>query len=220
MFEKVMYKVKDNVFRIRDFTSGDKVDESKFIEGTNQRGAPQLQTQVYVMYKDEYDKLKQDLNEYDSKIEELEKKLNEKKQSNTDEVMQLKETISSLKQKNMEEIKRLENTHANETHDLEKAHYQEILELKEELSQTKQEHIQEMRESDKAHHDEVEKIRNSFLKLVVSENSEDVSQLLELEDMPFYIRPFVKKHMKKIREMKERKLSNSPQAIITTYEKE
>ena len=32
-----MYKVKENTFRIKDFTSGDKVDESKFIETTNQR---------------------------------------------------------------------------------------------------------------------------------------------------------------------------------------
>ena len=233
MFEKIMYKVKDNVFRIRDFTSGDKVDESKFIEATNQRGAPQLQTPVCVMYKDEYNSLKQEIesskhhvltlssqiNDYDSKIEELEKKLHEKKQTNIDEVIQLKEDISNIKQERIEEIKKLESVHANEILELEKAHHQEILDLKEELSQTKQDNLQAMREKDKIHNDEVEKIRNSFLKLLVTENTEDVSQLLELEDLPFYIRPFVRKHINKIREMKERKLSNSPQAIISTYEK-
>ena len=52
MIEKVMYKVKRNddkkVYRVQDFTSGDNVEESKFVEGTNSKGAPQLQAQVCV----------------------------------------------------------------------------------------------------------------------------------------------------------------------------
>lgn len=240
MFEKVMYKVKDNTFRVRDFTKKDNVDESKFVETTNQRGAPQMQTQVCVMYKDEYNDIKTKLDnheseveslnaiikEQDSKIKELESKLDEKSHVNSDEVMQLNETISNMKEDHHKEVSKLhqeksnlEIAHSNEMRELEKVHHDEVLQLSEEVSQVKQEHLQEINKKDKAHSERVETIRSYFLKVVTLDNTEDTSEIIEIEkSVPAIFKPFMRKHVKQIEEFKERKLLKEPEKIIKTHE--
>ena len=74
----------------------------------NRTGKKEKLLDLITMYKDEYNSLKQEIesskhhvltlssqiNDYDSKIEELEKKLHEKKQTNIDEVIQLDANLS------------------------------------------------------------------------------------------------------------------------------
>lgn len=235
-----MYKVKDNVYRIRDFTSGDNVEESKFIEGTNQRGAPQMQAQVCVLFKDEYNILNEELetlknevndlqskiNDKETQINELEKQIKESKRANIDEVIQLKENISNMKEDHQKEVSHLhqENTnleklHANEKLELEKIHHDEVLQLNEEKSQLIQDHLKEINEKDKVHSDEVETIRTSFLNLLTNVNAQDISEIKEIKsDVPSIFKPFMRKTMKKLDELEERKQINTPEKIVKTYE--
>ena len=285
MFEKVMYKVKQNTFRIRDFTSGDKVDESKFIKGTNQRGNTQLQTKVCILYKDEYTALNQriqsinnEVQEYeriiknkDNQIKELNDKLAEKNQVNTNEVIQLtkekynlNQEISNIEKAHLQELEKIKQTHRNQINDIHekhtkemeslqkeytskidglnnklldevkandkasndlkkeildmtKAHQKEINQLQEYISQIKEDNLKEINKKDKAHNDEITKIKNTFLKLRINDNNEDIRDLLDIEDIPFYIKPFVKKQSEIIAKIKKRKELNINDKTINGY---
>ena len=167
MFEKIMYKVKTKsdkeVYRVRDFTSGDNVDASKFIESMSQRGEIQLQTSVCVLYKDEYNsliqeieplkdkvkKLKISLNDKEIKIKKLEDKLEAKIQTSNDEVIQLKEDNFSMTQSHDKEVSKLRQ----EISRLEKSHLEEINKLKET-------HANQLLAIDETHKKEIEKIQS------------------------------------------------------------
>lgn len=325
MFEKILYQVEEKTFRVQDLTSGDKVDMSKFVEGKNQRGKKRLQTQVYVIYKDEYTNtnqeldtlkdevqhLKHTLNDKQIEIKRLEKQIMEKASANIDEVMQLKdekynitqshdneirklhqeksnlekshlehinklkethanqliaidethqkeieklhshynvkldeannkllaevqankqssdnyqEQILSITQDHQKEIdilhqekSNLENTHAKEKLELTKKHSYDIEQLNEVISSLKQEHLQELNEKDKAHNDEREKIRNTFLKKSLSDNDEDVRDLLDLKDVNKFKKFIMRNEMKKIDEMLERKQSSANVKTVNAY---
>ena len=275
-----MYKVKrkDNkeVYRIRDFTSGDKVDKSKFEEVINKKGEKQLQAQVYVLYQDEYTSLNQDIaplkeeieqlksiiNDKDSQIKALETQVNEKEDIDVDEVKQIKEDKSNMEK----ELEQLKKTHANQVLNIYNDHNKENNELKKEydtkieglndkllseVQANKQEsdklndeilslnkeksklekthledlktielnHANEMREIDNKHNDEVEHVRTTFLKLVTKENTQDIEEIKAIAgDVPRLLKPFLKNHLTKLDELKERKQSHEPERIINTYE--
>lgn len=250
-----MYKVKTNndkkVYRVQDFTSGDNIEESKFVEGTNKKGAPQLQAQVCVLFKDEYTSLNQELeslksevqdlkttlNDKEVQIQTLEKQIKESKRANMDEVMQLKEDnfnitqehasetnklhqeISNLEKSHLEDMKTIDNAHANEILKLTKAHQDEVLQLNEEKSQIIQEHLKEINEKEQSYNDEREQIRTSFLNLLTNVNTEDISEINEIQrDVPSLLKPFLRSHMRKLEDLKERKQANTPEKIIKTYE--
>ena len=86
------------------------------------------------------------------------------------------------------------------------------------ISTLKQEHLEKINEKDKSHNDEREHIRNYFLKIVTLDNKEDVSELIEIEkSVPAILKPFMRKHVKQVEEMKERKLLKTPEMTINTY---
>lgn len=165
MFEKIMYKVKDNNFRIRDFTSGDHVNEDKFVEGVNQKGNKQLQAQVCVLFKDDYvslnqeleslrdevQRLKRDLNDKEMQIKTLEKQVKESKRANIDEVMQLKEDKFNIAQEHDKEVSKLHQEISN----LEKSHL-------EELEQLKETHANEMLDIHEKHKKEIDKLNEQY----------------------------------------------------------
>jgi len=324
-----MYKVtnKDNVFRIRDFTSSDNVDMSNFTEGVNKKGAPQMQAQVYVFFEDEYTDIKTKLDSHESEVQHLKAMISERESqivklkkeikdndgASVDEVMQLREEISNMKEDHQKEVSHLhqeishleksnmqaiedlkethtnqlsaidethqkeieklhshynakldevndkllsevqgnkqasdnlkdemltltkahkeeieklhqeksniEKTHASETLELEKAHSHDLEQLNEVISTLKQEHLQKINEIDKTHNDESVKIRNTFLKVVTLENTEDVSTLIEIEkSLPSILKPFMRNTVNMIEDFKEKKLLKEPEKIIKTYE--
>lgn len=248
---KVTSKKDKEVYRISDFTSGDKVDESKFVEGISQRGKKRLETKVCVLYKDEYEHiieeidslkdevqhLKHDLNDKENEIKGLEKQIKENTHANIDEIIKLKDNhhrqIDRLKQEKsdiaqtrltlektqMRKLKDLEKTHANKILTLTNKHNDEISQFKDDISDLKQYYLEEMRKKDNAHNDEREKIRTYFLKVVTKANKNDVDEIIELEEtMPSIFKPLMRKHVKLIDKMKERKLLKEPEKIIKSYE--
>ena len=275
-----MYKVKrkDNkeLYRIRDFTSGDKVDKSKFEEVINKKGEKQLQAQVYVLYQDEYTSLNQDIaplkeeieqlksiiKDKDSQIETLETQVNEKEDIDVDEVKQIKEDKSNIEK----ELEQLKKTHANQVLNIYNDHNKENNEIKKEydtkievlndkllseVQANKQEsdklndeilslnkeksklekthledlktieinHAKEMRKLDKDNNDKLEHVRTTFLKLVTNENTQDIEEINAIAgDVPRLLKPFLRNHLTKLDELKERKQSHEPERIINTYE--
>ena len=100
-----------------------------------------------------------------------------------------------------QEKSNLEIAHTNEMRELEKVHHDEVLQLSEELSQVKQDHLKEINKKDKAHSEHVEKIRSYFLKVVTLDNTEDTSNIIEIEkSVPSIFKPFMRNHMKQIEE--------------------
>ena len=180
MIEKIMYKVKENTFRVRDFTKKDNIDESKFIESTNQRGSPQMQTQVCVMYKDEYTSLKTKLDTHESEVQhlkdliseretqimKLKKEIKDNDGANIDEVMQLKEEISRLKEDHHKEVSKLHQESSN----LEKSHLQELEDLKET-------HANQMRAIHEKHDKDVEKLTSQYNAKLDEVNDKLLSQV-------------------------------------------
>ena len=271
-----MYKVKDNTFRIQDFTKKDNIDESRFVEGKSQRGKPQLQAQVCVLFPDEYTSLNQDIaplkeelehlksiiKDKDSQIETLEAQANEKEDIDVDEVQQLRQEKSN-KEKELDTLKK---THAKQVLDIYRKHNKENNEIKKqydtkieglndkllsEVKANKQEsdklndeilslnkeksklekthledlktielnHANEMRKLDKDNNDKLEHVRTTFLKLVTHENTQDIEEIKAIEkEVPRLIKPFLRKHLTKLEDMKERKQSHEPERIINTYE--
>ena len=164
MFEKIMYKVKDNTFRIQDFTKRDNVDESKFVEGKSQRGKKQLQVQVCILYPDEYNDIKTKfdahksqvqhlkamISERESEIIRLKKQINEKEQANS-EVKQLKEDISNITQDHEKEVSKLHQEKAM----LEKSHLEDLNKLKET-------HANQLSAIDETHKNEIKKLEEQY----------------------------------------------------------
>ena len=178
---------------------------------------------VYRKHNKETNKLKE---QYDTKIDEINDKLLSEVQANKQANDKLKDEISSLHQAKstlekdyLEDLKTLESEHANEILDITKAHHDEVMHLKEETSQIKEDHQKEMREIDKDHSDEIEHIRTTFLKLVTNENTQDINEINAIAgDVPSILKPFLRKHLTKLEDMKERKQSHEPERIINTYE--
>ena len=180
MFKKIMYKVKDNTFRVQDFTKKDNVDESKFVESVNQRGEKRLETLVYVMFKNEYFNLNQILNSHESEVQhlkamieeresqimKLKKENKEKTQVNNDEVMQLRETISSMKDDREKEVSHLHQ----EITKLEKSRLEELEDLKET-------HANQLSAIDETHQKEIEKLNEQYQSKLDKANDKLLSQV-------------------------------------------
>ena len=172
MIEKVMYKVtnKDNVFRIRDFTSSDNIDISKFVEGTNKKGAPQMQAQVYVLFEDEYQDIKTKLDTHESEVQhlkdmieeretqimKLKKENKEKVQVNSDEVMQLKEDNFNMTQDHQKELEELKEKHANQLLAIDETHKKEMRKLEDEyqakLDEVNDKLLSQVQANEQCHH--------------------------------------------------------------------
>ena len=147
MFKKLMYKVKDNTFRIQDFTKKDNVNESKFVESKSQRGKKQLQTQIVVLYQDEFtdlekkiQSLKDDITEKNNTINKLEHELSNIEQTHS-------KSTNKIKEENSQRIDELNNTikrKDNDINTMKLKHSKEIASLKSEITQLEQKHLKEM----------------------------------------------------------------------------
>ena len=167
------------------------------------------------------------LNEqYIAKLDEVNDKLLSEVQGNKQASDNLRDEMLTITQDHKKEIDKLhqeksniEKTHANETLELTKAHQDEVTQLNEDISSLKQAHLEDLREIDKVHSDEVEKIRNTFLRLVSLETTEDLSEIEDIEkSVPAILKPFMRKHIKQVEDLKQRKLNKSPEKTIKTYE--
>ena len=178
---------------------------------------------IYRKHNKETNELK---DQYETKLDEINDKLLSEVQANKQASDKLKDEIASLHQEKstlektyLEDLKTLESEHANEILDITKAHHDEVMHLKEETSQIKEDHQKDLREIDKDHSDEVEHIRTTFLKLVTNENTQDINEINAIAgDVPSILKPFLRKHLTKLEDMKERKQSHEPERIINTYE--
>ena len=179
--------------------------------------------EIYNKHNKETNKLKE---QYDTKLDELNDKLLSEVQANNQASDKLKDKITLLHQEKskiekdyIEDLKTLESEHANEKIELTKAHQDEVTNLKEDISQIKQDHLKEINDNDKSHNDRHEKMRSYFLKVVTLDNKEDVSEIVEIEkSIPSLLKPFMRKHIKQVEDMKERKILKEPEKIIKTYE--
>ena len=129
-----------------------------------------------------------------------------------------KDEVVNLQKQHHEELETIQHEHSNELQALRKQHEYDIDQLKQASAQIKQEHLVEVNEINERHHVEVDEMRAKFLKLLANEHAQDLSDLNDCEDVPFYIRPFVKTHMKALDEFKKRKYLNTPQKIVESYE--
>lgn len=224
-----MYKVetKDNKlqYRLQDFTKKDNVDESVFVEGVNNKGAKRLECQVFVLHAHEFEALqhKQDsmkahvetltdkIKQQNNEIKHLQDKVDEYERGHKDEVI-------NLQKQHHKQLETIQHEHSNELQALRKQHEYDIDQLKQASAQIKQEHLVEVNEINERHHVEVDEMRAKFLKLLANEHAQDLSDLNDCEDVPFYIKPFVKAHMKALDEFKKRKYLNTPQKIVESYE--
>lgn len=147
MFKKIMYKVKENTFRIQDFTKRDNVDESKFVEGKNQRGTPQMQTQMLVLYQEEFTNLEkeiqslnEDITEKDNTIKKLQHELSTIEQTHS-------KSTEKIKEENYQRIDELNNTiktKDNNINTMKLNHSKEIARLKNDIAQLEKKHLQEI----------------------------------------------------------------------------
>lgn len=160
--------------------------------------------------------------QYTRKVEDAnERLLNEVKENDKardklkGEMSDMRETLQNEHHKELEKI---QHTHSNELQGLREQHVYDIDQLKQANAKLKQEHLIEVNKIERKHNDEVIKIRGAFLKMLSLEHAQDLSELKECEDVPFYVKPFIKKHMQALDEFKQRKYMNTPQKIIETYE--
>ena len=179
-----MYKVKnkDNVFRIRDFTSSDNVDISRFEEMKNKQGEMQVQAQVCVLYHDEYHDIKTKLDSHESEVQRLKAMIEEREsqimklkkenkeevQVNSDEVMQLKEKISTMKEDHHKEVSKLHQENSK----LEKTH-------REEISNLKETHANQLSAIDETHQKEIEKLNEQYNAKLDEVNDKLLNQIKE-----------------------------------------
>ena len=129
-----------------------------------------------------------------------------------------KDEVINLQKQHHNQLATIQHEHSNELQALRKQHEYDIDQLKQASAQIKQEHLVEVNEINERHHVEVDEMRAKFLKLLANEHAQDLSDLNDCEDVPFYIRPFVKAHMKALDEFKKRKYLNTPQKIVESYE--
>ena len=173
--------------------------------------------------------LKQMRSQYTSKLDKANDDLiHEVKENNNaldklkDEMLDLKEThkqeVITLQNEHHKELEDIQHAHSNELQQLQKQHTYDIDELKQAIANLKQEHLIEINEIEHNHIDEVEQIRVDFMRMLSLEHAKDLSELNECDDVPFYVKPFIKSHMQALDEFKQRKYNNTPQKIIETYE--
>lgn len=231
-----MYKIetKDNKlqYRLQDFTKKDNVDESVFVEGVNNKGAKRLECQVFVLHAHEFEALqhKQDsmkahvetltdkIKQQNNEIKHLQDKVDEYERGHKDEEFNIVLETRKLEKQHHKQLETIQHEHSNELQALRKQHEYDIDQLKQASAQIKQEHLVEVNEINERHHVEVDEMRAKFLKLLANEHAQDLSDLNDCEDVPFYIKPFVKAHMKALDEFKKRKYLNTPQKIVESYE--
>lgn len=173
--------------------------------------------------------LKQMRSQYTNKLDKANNDLiHEVKENNKtrdklkDEMLDLKEThkqeVLTLQKEHHKEVEDIQHAHSNELQQLQKQHSYDIDQLKQANAKLKQEHLIEINDIEVKHINEVEQIRVDFMRLLSLEHAKDLSELNECEDVPFFVKPFIKSHMQALDEFKQRKYNNTPQKIIETYE--
>lgn len=158
---KVTSKKDKEVYRISDFTSGDEVDENKFVEGISQRGKKRLETKVCVLYKDEYEDI----------IEEID--------TLKDEVQHLKHTLEDKENKIKGLEKQIkENTHANrdEIIKLKDNHHRQIYRLQQEKSDIAQARLT-LEKTQMRKLKDLEKVNEDKIKTLINKHNDEVSKL-------------------------------------------
>lgn len=212
----------DEIMQLKEDKFNITQDLQKELEDLKEKHTNQLSA-IDETHQKEIEKLNE---QYNAKLDEVNDKLLSQVQANEQSSIKLKDEILTMTKAHSSEIEKLhhdlsnlENTHANEKLELTNAHHLEVSQLNEEISSIKQEHLQEINKKDKVHSDEVEKIRTSFLNLITSVNAEDISEIKEIRnDVPSIFKPFMRKTMRKLEELEERKQVSTPEKIIKTYE--
>lgn len=139
----MMYKVqgKNNkvIFRLQDFTAGDNVDESKFVEGRNSQGKTRLQCEVLVMHPEEIEALQHNLEQSKQHVEELNNTIMQK----DNEIKKLKQEIAGYKRANIDERAQLQGekfnmlvSHQKEVDELKEMHANELFAIDETHKET------------------------------------------------------------------------------------
>ena len=120
-----------------------------------------------------------------------------------------KQEVLTLQDDHFKEVEKIQHAHSDELQALQEKHTYDVDQLKEAIADMKEKHLVE-----------VDDIRTKFMKLLANEHAQDLSDLNECEDLPFYVKPFAKTHIKALDEFKKRKYMNTPQKIVETYELE
>ena len=183
----------------------------------------------------EIDKLKRDNKDENEKQHQIDIKLlkethekqlldiDKKQQMHVEKITaQYKTSVDELNDKLLSEIqanKQSSDKLKDEMLDITKQHVQEVEQLHEAISTLKQEHLKEINKLEKDYFDKREEIRTSFLNLITNFNSQDITQINEIQKaMPFPLTLFARKAMQNLEDLKEKKQANTPEKIIKTYE--
>ena len=170
MYEKLMYKVtsQDNkvIYRLQDFTKNDNVNEDKFVEGRNTKGAKRLQCQVMVLHMDEFDAL-------NDEVETLRDKIMKKNV----EIKRLRDEVGKLKRSNIDKDKEIRKGNS----DILVAHEKAVSELNEK-------HANELLAIDRTHRKEIENIYNDFNKRLDVANERVIATVQVNEDIQSKLR--------------------------------
>lgn len=223
----------DEVMQLKEDNYNMTQDHQRALEDLKEKHANQMRA-IDETHKKEIRNLEE---QYNAKLDEVNDKLLSQVQANeqvsnnlrdemltmskahTSEIDKLHQENTRLEKARLEDLKTKDNEHANEILELEKAHHLEVSQLKEDNSQLKQDHLKEINKLDKAHNDEREQIRTSFLNLITNVNAQDLTEIDEIQkEVPSIFKPFMRKHMRKLEELKERKQANTPEKIVKTYE--
>ena len=201
-------------------------DETRLLEKQHQNKLDELNetysNQLSTIDESHKETLKTLSAQYTRKLDDAnERLLNEVKENDKardklkGEMSDMRET---LQREHHKELEKIQHTHSDELQALREQHTYDITQLKEAIATIKQEHLIEVNEIEQRHNTEVNEIRGTFLKMLSVEHAQDLSELKECEDVPFYVKPFIKAHLQALDEFKQRKYMNTPQRIIETYE--
>lgn len=136
------------------------------------------------------------------------------------EISDLKSEIIDSEKKHHAELEKLQHVHSAELQSLEKEHLNETDKLKQTVADNNRKHLEEIAELERLHHKQVEHIRLKFLKLLSSEHARDMADLNECDNIPVYVRPFARAHIRSLNEFKKRKYMNTPELLVKSYELE
>ena len=159
--------------KVQEFNNNDKIDKSKFTETKNRVGNLQLETDVYVTYKDDYDniieennnlrnevnQLKQEKNKLSKSLKEVSQEYYTKLDENREKYQNKLDTIDNDTQKKIDAIEdeynqkfdKFKQDHQENLARLEKENADLVNEnttLRDKISAIEKQHVQELREHD------------------------------------------------------------------------
>ena len=191
-------------------------------------------------------KIKELRSQYTAKLDKANEDLNNEVKANNKDLDNLRAEMLTMKDEHNVEVTNLQNKHHKAVETIQHEHSAELQalrktlehdigQLKQNIADSETDHLKEIKEMElshtnevndiraeltEAHNKEVNDIRAKCLKAMTIEHTKDMADLQECEDVPFYVKPFLKSHLKALDTFKKRKTSNTPQSIIKTYELE